>query len=101
MHRALDESVEPEQALAGLVGIAPRVLTSGPAPDAWSGRSGLAKWVRAYGDHLSFVVSGGLKLEQIPEMLAMVKAQEYHFGSAARTDGAVDGAKVRLLRTAL
>ncbi len=101
VHRALDESVEPERALAGLVGMIPRVLTSGPAPDAWSGRNGLAKWVRAYGDHLSFVVSGGLKLAQLPEMLATVKAQEYHFGSAARTNDAVDVAKVRALRAVL
>ncbi len=41
VHRALDESVEPEQALAGLVGVIPRVLTSGPASDAWSGRVAL------------------------------------------------------------
>ncbi len=100
VHRALDESVEPERALAGLAGIAPRVLTSGPAPDAWSGRFALTEWVHNYGDKLHFVVSGGLKIEHVPLMLA-VKAQEYHFGSAARTNEAVDVAKVRALKAAL
>ena len=100
VHRALDESVEPEQALAGLVGIAPRVLTSGPAPDAWSGRFALTEWVHDYGAKLHFVVSGGLKIEHVPLMLA-VKAHAYHFGSAARTNDAVDVAKVRALKAAL
>jgi copper homeostasis protein len=80
VHRALDESLEP---------------------DAWSGRFALAEWVRDHGDQFSFVVSGGLKLEQVPEMLATVKAQEYHFGSATRTNNAVDVAKVRALKAAL
>lgn len=98
VHRALDFSDQQERALEGLIGIAPRVLTSGPAATAWEGRAGLARWVAAYGDKLSFVVSGGLSAAQIPEMLATVRAQEYHFGSAARTDGVVDVAKVRALR---
>jgi copper homeostasis protein len=101
VHRALDESLEPEQALAELNGIAPRVLTAGPAPTAWAGRIALAEWVKTYGDWLRFVVSGGLTIEQIPEMLATVQAHEYHFGSAARTGGAVDPAKVHALRALL
>lgn len=101
VHRALDESIEPEKALAGLVGVIPRVLTAGPAPDAWSGRVALAGWVRDYGDRLRFVVSGGLTLAHIPDMVATVKAHELHFGSAARTGGSVDVAKVRALKAAV
>jgi copper homeostasis protein len=97
VHRALDFSDDPQGSLAGLIGIAPRVLTSGPAETAWEGRAALAQWVRAFRE-LSFVVSGGLKAEQIPEMLATVRAQEYHFGSAARMDGVVNVEKVRGLR---
>ena len=100
VHRAIDLSTEPEQALAGLVGIVPRVLTAGPAPTAWEGRAALAQWVSTYGNRLRFVVSGGLKIEHLPEMIAQVKAHEYHFGSAARTDGVVAVDKVRALRTA-
>ena len=98
VHRALDFSDDPEGALASLIGIAPRVLTSGPAATAWEGRAALAQWVGAFGHQLSFVVSGGLKAEQIPEMLATVRAQEYHFGSAARTNGVIEVDKVRGLR---
>jgi copper homeostasis protein len=98
VHRALDFSDDPEGSLAGLIGVAPRVLTSGPAETAWEGRAALAQWVGTFGHQLSFVVSGGLKAEQMPEMLAAVQAQEYHFGSAARTDGVVDVDKVRGLR---
>ena len=101
VHRALDEILDPEQALADLYEIAPRVLTAGPAPTAWDGRAALAQWVRDYGDRLRFVVSGGLTLAQMPEMLVTVPAHEYHFGSAARMGAAVDVAKVRALRDIL
>ena len=101
VHRALDFSLEPEQALASLVGIAPRVLTAGPAPTAWESRAVLANWVSRFGDKLEFVVAGRLKLEQMTEMLAGVQAQGYHFGSAARSGGAVDANKVRALRAVL
>lgn len=101
VHRALDLSAEPELALAGLVGVVPRVLTAGPASSAWDGRHTLAQWVQRYGGNLEFVVSGGLKLEQMPEMLALVGGQTYHFGGAARTDNAVDVAKVRALKASL
>ncbi len=98
VHRALDESVEPEQALAGLIGVAPRILTSGPALTAWAGRLALAQWVRDYGDRLKFVAAGSLTLAMLPEMLKLVRAHGYHFGSAARTGGGVDADKVRGLR---
>lgn len=101
VHRALDESIEPEQTLEGLIGIAPRVLTAGPAPNAWEGRGALAQWVAAFGDRLRFVVSGGLKPEHLPDILRLVQAHEYHFGGAARRDGAVDAENVRRLRALL
>lgn len=101
VHRALDESVEPERALEALIGVVPRVLTGGPALNAWDGRAALSRWVRAYGDRLHFVVSGGLKPEHLADMLASVQAATYHFGSAARSGGAVDVVKVRALRELL
>lgn len=97
LHRALDYSVEPAAALERLAGVIPRVLTGGPAATAYEARDTLAAWVRAFGKRFTFVISGGLKLAQMPEMLAQVNAQAYHFGSAARVDGAVDVAKVRAL----
>jgi copper homeostasis protein len=85
VHRALDDSREPEAALAQLVGLVPRVLTSGPAASAWEGREGLRRWVRAYGQHFTFVAAGGLRLDQLATYVAFVGAGEYHFGRAART----------------
>lgn len=101
VHRALDESAEPERALEKLVGIVPRVLTAGPAPTAWEGRAALAQWTHTFGDQFRFVISGGLKPEHLPDMLATVQAHAYHFGGAARTSGVVDVDKVRTLRTLL
>jgi copper homeostasis protein len=98
VHRALDDSPEPEAALAQLVGLVPRVLTSGPAANAWEGREGLRRWVRAYGQHFSFVAAGGLRLDQLAAYAAFVGAGEYHFGRAARTNGHVDAVRVRQLR---
>jgi len=101
VHRALDFSHEPEQALAGLIGVAPRVLTAGPASTAWEARNVLANWVTRYGDRLEFVVAGRLRLEEFPEMLEVVRAPAYHFGSAARSGGLVDVEKVRALGAVL
>jgi copper homeostasis protein len=100
-HRALDGSTDPESALKSLIGIVPRVLTSGPAPNAWEGRETTRRWVQAYGRHFQFVLSGGIRLEQLSELHAVTNAPVYHIGGAARTDDVVDPGKVRLLREAL
>ncbi|MEO8396373.1 MAG: copper homeostasis protein CutC, partial [Chloroflexota bacterium] len=101
VHRALDFSLEPEQALESVIGIAPRVLTGGPASTAWEARSILANWVSRFGDHLEFVLAGSLKLEQLADMRTRVRAPAYHFGSAARSGNSVDVNKVRALGAAL
>jgi copper homeostasis protein len=98
LHRALDVCVEPEKALESLIGVVPRVLTAGPAPTAWEGRAAMRRWIALYGQHFRFVSSGGLTLEQLSEYVATVKADEYHLGGAARTNGKVDSAQVQQLR---
>jgi copper homeostasis protein len=101
LHRALDECLEPEAALEALRGIIPRVLTSGPAATAWNGREGLKRWVERYGKDFHFIAAGSLKIEFIAEYAAFVRADGYHFGSAARSNGAVDSEKVRQIRALL
>jgi copper homeostasis protein len=101
LHRALDECVEPEAGLEALIGIVPRVLTSGPAATAWDGREGLKQWVEKYGNDFHFVAAGSLKLEFLAEYAAFVHAAAYHFGSAARSNGIADHEKVRQIRTIL
>jgi copper homeostasis protein len=101
VHRALDVSNKPDDALHQLIGIVPRILTSGPAPTAWEGRDTLRRWVQEFGGHFSFVPSGGLTMAQFSEFVAHVQAPEYHLGSAARSSGMVDVEKVRRLKQLL
>ncbi|MBZ0295133.1 MAG: copper homeostasis protein CutC [Anaerolineae bacterium] len=98
LHRAIDSSREPEKALEALIGVVPRVLTSGPAATAWEGRDGLRQWVRDYSQYFRFVASGGLKMAHLRDYAAQVGAHEYHFGSAARSGKTVDVELVRQLR---
>ncbi|MBL8154269.1 MAG: copper homeostasis protein CutC [Anaerolineae bacterium] len=101
LHRALDFSVEPEQTLAALAGIVPRVLTAGPAPTAWEGQAVVRHWVARFGAQFRFVSSGGLTREHLTRFAAEIGAAEAHVGGAARTHDAVDSLKVRALKAAL
>lgn len=97
LHRALDTCRNPDDALAALVGVVPRILTAGPAPNAWEGRAGLARWIEHFGAQYTFAASGGLTAEQLPDYLRQVRVDQAHLGSAVRTAGRVDPAKVRAL----
>jgi len=77
------------------------VLTAGPAKNAWDGRAGLERWVARFGKQIEFVASGGLTLQQLPQLQHTTRAHAYHVGSAARTNGVVDVEKVRALKAML
>jgi copper homeostasis protein len=100
VHRALDGCANPDAALQALVGIVPRILTSGPAPSAWEGREDTRRWVQEY-PNFEFVLSGGIRMEQLAELSATTHAHVYHLGGAAHTDDAVDVEKVKRLREIL
>ena len=100
-HRALDESRDAESGVRAVIGIVPRILTSGPAPTAWEGRQALRQWVQNYGQHFRFVAAGSLKAEHLAEFAAYVGAPEYHFGSAAKIGDVVNVEKVKRLREIL
>jgi copper homeostasis protein len=101
VHRALDSCANPDDALRELVGIVPRILTSGPAPTAWEGRETTRRWVQEFGKDFEFVLSGSIQLDQLAELAQDTQAPVFHIGSAARTNGVVDVAKVRQLREIL
>jgi copper homeostasis protein len=101
VHRALDTSADPDSAVASLAGMIPRILTSGPASNAWDGREATRRWVEKYGDRVEFVLSGSIQMEQLAELAAYTRAPVYHLGGAARTNGVVDVEKVRKLRAIL
>jgi copper homeostasis protein len=100
MHRALDHTPAPSQALAALAGTAQRILCSGGAADIWQGREQMRAWVQAY-PHLSFVCAGGVTLANIAELAAFTGAQEMHVGGAARENGRVTAAATRRLKDTL
>ena len=101
VHRALEWSSNPDEALPQLVGIAKRILTSGNAPSAPEGQESLKMWVERYGKQLRFAAAGGIRLHNIREIADFTKADECHVGTAAQTNHVVDVAKVRELKIAL
>jgi copper homeostasis protein len=100
VHRALEWSTHPADALPQLVGVVPRILTSGPAPSAPAGVAGLRDWVARFGEHFRFVAAGGIRLANI-RRVAETGVDVCHVGSAARLHDQVDTARVRALVAAL
>jgi copper homeostasis protein len=100
MHRALDHTPNPNLALASIAPIAQRVLCSGDVNDVWTGRETMQRWVQAH-PQVSFVCAGGVTLANIAHLRHITRAQEYHCGSAARSEMGVDAQKVAQLKTAL
>jgi copper homeostasis protein len=101
LHRALDTCADPDAALESAAGVVRRVLTSGPASNAWEGRASLRQWVERFGRRVEFVASGGIRLEQARLLAQETHARTLHIGGAARTDDAVDVVRVRALREQL
>jgi copper homeostasis protein len=101
LHRALDRSSNAAELLPQLVGVVPRLLTSGSGGSASEGASVLAQWVVTYGNAFEFVVAGGVNAETIIPLYQQIHAPTYHVGSAARTHNRVDTAKVIHLRRLL
>lgn len=81
-HRAIDECVNPDEAMATLVesGIT-QVLTSGASPNAIEGASRLAYWHQAVGHKIEIIAGGGVRSYNIA---ALKKTSQCHiFHSAA------------------
>jgi copper homeostasis protein len=98
LHRALDACRNPQVALSRLTGIIPRVLTAGPAPTAWEGRTAVAAWVAQFGAQMEFVSSGGLTAAQLPAFIRQVRPSVVHLGGAARSGDSVAVALVQSLK---
>lgn len=101
VHRALEWSSNPDEALPKLIGIADRILTSGDGASAPEGQEGLKKWLNQYGEKIRFAAGGGIRLNNIREIADYTGVHECHVGTAAQTEGAVDVEKVRELLAAL
>jgi copper homeostasis protein len=99
-HRAIDVSRDAVVALPALARTVQRILTSGLADNVWDGRATIRAWVEQYGNQLTIASGGGIRIEQLAEIVRATNAPEYHLGTAAQTNQVVDKAKVQqILRT--
>jgi copper homeostasis protein len=107
-HRAIDLAVgvvgavgavgstgEPDSALRSLRGMARRILTSGQTDNVWDGRDVLNRWIKNYGADFTIACGGGIKFDNLAEIVRATNGPEYHVGTAAQTNGIVDTEKVR------
>ncbi|HET7812792.1 MAG TPA: copper homeostasis protein CutC [Candidatus Baltobacteraceae bacterium] len=97
-HRAFDEAANPKvlyEQLAVFPGVA-RVLTAGAAANVLAGIE-LLKELIARDVRPIVLVGGGVTQANLRSILAATAAREIHVGTASRTGGRVDEAKVRRL----
>lgn len=73
-----------------------RVLTSGGAVDAWSGRALLAELIAA-GRSPQLLPGAGIHAGNLAALVAAAGACEVHVGEGARTDGRVDPKRIEAL----
>lgn len=78
-HRAIDMTRDVEEALERVIQAgADRVLTSGGEPTALQGRSRLKQLVHASEGRIRLMVGGGVRPENVREILQTTRAPEYH-----------------------
>jgi copper homeostasis protein len=97
-HRAFDESSNPRsvyEQLAGFPGVT-RVLSAGAAPNVSHGARLLRELISREARPI-VLVGGGVTQENLRDVVASTGAREIHVGTAARTAGRVDAAKVARL----
>lgn len=97
LHRALERSKNPGEGLLKLAGRANRVLTSGPAENAYDGMIGLLEWVNYFGLFYTFVAAGGITKTNIQEIALTSGVDQVHVGRAALINGKVHKGQVREL----
>lgn len=86
-HRAFDFAREPEQALETLVQLgSARVLTSGQAPSALEGRARIARLVQAARGRIEVVAAGGVRAENVAELVRATGVGALHFSAAVRRE---------------
>lgn len=83
-HRAVDVAANPERAAREAFNTGcDRVLTSGGAPNAWAGRSVIARVVEAAPENCHVVAAGGISPKNVRELVAATGVGEVH--ASART----------------
>lgn len=97
-HRAFDFARALDEALEALVSSGvERVLTSGGAPTAIEGTSALASLVRQAGDRIVVMAGGGVREENVHELVAAAGIREVHVRLTRLTrDGSAQPASLRI-----
>ena len=80
IHKAIDKSNDPVQAIKELVtlGNIHSVLTSGKAPTANEGSEVIRAMIKAAGDRLNIIVAGKVKNNNLAILHQKISAREYH-----------------------
>jgi copper homeostasis protein len=101
-HRAFDATRDPYEAYAALSTLpaVTRVLTSGHAVDAWSGRDTLRALI-SEGTPPTVLAGGGITEHNLVSLVRITGAREVHVGGGARSGGRIDGKKVARLAALL
>ena len=78
-HRAFDCVAQQEQAAETLISLgADRILTSGGAPDVWTGRKQL-QWLQSqYGKEITFLAGSGVNAENVIDLMDYTKVKQVH-----------------------
>ena len=78
-HRAFDECADPMEALEDIIGLGcDRLLTSGHAPDAFTGREMIGKLMRAAAGRIVIMAGCGVRPGNIAAIAAASSAPEFH-----------------------
>ena len=78
-HRAFDCVTQQERAVEALISLgADRILTSGGAPDVWSGRNQLQKLQSQYGKDITFLAGSGVNAQNVKALMEYTKIEQVH-----------------------
>lgn len=95
-HRAFDRLNDQKAGLEGLIALGiPRVLTSGGAQTALEGAEALRQLVAQAGDRIRILAGGGLRENNVQELVRRTGAREVHTKLKERAHEEVDQKRVR------
>ena len=78
-HRAFDCVAQQERAVEALILLgADRILTSGGAPDVWSGRTQLQKLQSQYGKEITFLAGSGVNAQNVKALMEYTRIEQVH-----------------------
>ena len=78
-HRAFDCVADQKKTIEQLIGLgADRILTSGGAPDVWSGRERLKQLQKEYGSEIEILAGSGVNENNVRELMTYTGVHHVH-----------------------